>query len=104
MNGLRTSSRRLCLLALLLVVPRVDGGAQAPPAAPPAAQTPPAPRRLVIVDRAGNQTVLGVVPGVANGPRISPDGRQLAIGINGLMVGPLGDPAGLRRVADGRFP
>lgn len=114
MIGLRASSRRLLLVAVLLAVPvsqGLDAGGQAPQrvapqAAQPAAQPapPPGPRRLIIVDRTGKETVLGVVPGVANGPRISPDGKQLAIGINGLMVGPLGDPAGLRRVADGRFP
>lgn len=97
------TSRALIVLAVLLVIPMahgadLDAGAQRGP------QAPPAPRRLVIVDRSGNQTVLGQVPGTANGPRISPDGKQLAIGIDGLMVGPLGDPADLRRVADGRFP
>lgn len=101
MIELRTCRRALLLLAVLLVVPMAQGadaGGQRGP------QAPPAPRRLVLVDRSGNQTVLGMVPGTANGPRVSPDGTRLAIGIDGLMVGPLGDPAGLRRVADGRFP
>ena len=67
-------------------------------------QAPRAPRRLVLIDRSGNQTLLGQVPGNANGPRVSPDGMLLAIGADGLLVGPLSDPAALRRIGTGRFP
>ena len=87
----------LCLTVLLVLplYPTAQAGGQ---------QTPPAPRRLVVVDRSGNQTVLGEVPGTANGPRVSPDGMRLAIGVDGLLVGPLSDPAALRRIGPGRFP
>jgi hypothetical protein len=67
-------------------------------------QEPPKPRRLVIVERSGSRTDLGQVPGTSNGPRVSPDGRRLAIGIDGLYVGPLTDPTALRRIGPGRFP
>lgn len=95
---LRTWRRALLCLTAISVLPMYQsalaGGQQAPPA----------PRRLVLVDRDGSQTVLGEVSGRANGPRVSPDGTQLAIGVGGLLVGPLSDPAGLRRIGPGRFP
>ena len=67
-------------------------------------QPPREPRRLVLVDRSGDQTLLGEVSATANGPRVSPDGAMLAIGVDGLLVGPLADPAALRRIGPGRFP
>jgi serine/threonine-protein kinase len=67
-------------------------------------QGPPPPRRMVIVDRSGNQTLLGIVPGNTNGPRISPDGARLAYGVDGLYVGPLGDISQMKRIGPGRFP
>lgn len=41
------------------------------------AVAPAAPRKLTLVDRAGNRTLLGDVPGNTNGPRVSPDGARL---------------------------
>ena len=67
-------------------------------------QGPQTPRTLVLVDRAGSQTVLGEVPFNTNGPRVSPDGTQLAFGVDGLYVGPLMNPAAMRRIGPGRFP
>jgi serine/threonine-protein kinase len=67
-------------------------------------QGPPPPRRMAIVDRAGNQTTLGMVPGNTNGPRISADGRRLAYGVDGLYVGPLSDISQMKRIGPGRFP
>lgn len=65
---------------------------------------PPPPRKLVIVDRTGAQTVLGEVPGNTNGPRVSPDGTRVAYGSGGLWVAPLSDIAAARRIGDGQFP
>jgi hypothetical protein len=95
--SIRAWWKTLLCLTVLVVVP-MHQSARA------GGQTPAAPRRLVIVDRSGNQTPLGEVPGTANGPRVSPDGTQLAIGVDGLLVGPLSDPAALRRIGPGRFP
>lgn len=62
------------------------------------------PRRLALVDRNGNQTALGTVPGNTNGPRKSPDGTRLAYGVDGLYVGPLMNIAAMKRIGPGRFP
>jgi eukaryotic-like serine/threonine-protein kinase len=67
-------------------------------------QPPPAPRKLMLVDRAGTQTPIGEVPGNTNGPRISPDGTRLAYGSGGLWVGPLMNLAAMKRIGDGQFP
>ena len=101
MKRCRTGRRGLLLLTVCLLVPvlwSADTGAQR------GRQAPPGPRRLVLVDRSGNQTLLGQVPGNSNGPRVSPDGAKLAIGIDGLYVGPLSNPAALRSIGPGRFP
>lgn len=111
--------RRLsCFLAaVILGFSALDGvGAQAPatgaPAQGPAApgrggrgnQPPAAPRKLVLVDRTGQQTLLGEVPGNTNGPRVSPDGTRLAYGTGGIWVGPLMDISAMTRIGDGQFP
>jgi serine/threonine-protein kinase len=74
-------------------------------------QAPPAPRKLVLVDRAGNQTLLGEVPSNIWGPRVSPDGRLLAFTLTGgarvddnLYVSPLMKPAEARAIGSGRNP
>ena len=74
-------------------------------------QAPPPERKLVVVDRAGNRTVLGEVPGNIWGPRVSPDGTRLAFTLTGraradddLYVGPLMNPAEMRRIGPGRNP
>jgi serine/threonine-protein kinase len=67
-------------------------------------QAPPTPRKLMLVDRSGTQTLLGEVPFNTNGPRVSPDGTQLAYGVDGLYVGPLMNIAAMRRIGPGRFP
>lgn len=76
-----------------------------------AQQAPPRPRTLAIVDRAGNRTVLGEVPGNTWGPRVSPDGIRLAYALLGdtragdaLYAGPLMNPAAVRRIGPGRNP
>lgn len=97
---MRMRARSLALLCLAILVlfsirQTTQAGVQ---------QAPPAPRRLVVVDRNGNQAALGLVPGRANGPRVSPDGTQLAIGVDGVLVGPVSDPAALHRIGPGRFP
>lgn len=111
MIGLRTSWRGIGLLAVLLVIPgakEFDAGGQAAqqPAAPAgrAQQAPAAPRKLMLVDRAGNQTLLGEVPANTNGPRVSPDGTRLAYGSGGLWVGPLMNIAAMTRIGAGQFP
>ena len=88
----------LLLAGILLTVPPLNLAAQR------GQQAPPAPRRLVLVDRSNNQTVLGEVPGNSNGPRVSPDGKRIAIGIDGLYVGVLSAPLELKRIGPGRFP
>ena len=72
---------------------------------------PPPPRKLVLVDRTGNQKVLGDVPGTIWGPRVSPDGTRLAITLTGraraddsIYVAPLMNPAAMRRIGPGRNP
>jgi Tol biopolymer transport system component len=67
-------------------------------------QAPAAPRKLMLVDRAGRQTLLGEVPANTNGPRVSPDGTRLAYGSGGLWVGPLMNIAAMKRIGDGQFP
>jgi eukaryotic-like serine/threonine-protein kinase len=96
----RARGQRFCRLAVAVIalLPAVNLAAQR------GQQAPPGPRRLAIVERGGNRTDLGQVPGISNGPRVSPDGRRLAIGIDGLYVGPLTDPTALRRIGPGRFP
>lgn len=71
----------------------------------------PEARRLVIVDRAGQQTVLGEVPGNTWGPRVSSDGTRLTFARTGqqrdddtLWVGPLMKPAEMREIGPGRNP
>jgi hypothetical protein len=66
--------------------------------------TPPAPRKLMIVDKAGTQTLLGEVPGNTNGPRLSPDGTRLAYGSGGLWVGPVSNIASMKLIGPGQFP
>lgn len=94
----------LCVIVLLTISAshRLGAGGQ---------QAPPAPRKLVLVDRAGNQTVLGEVPGNTWGPRVSPDGRRLAFTLTGgarvddnMYVGPLMKPAEMRPIGPGRNP
>jgi hypothetical protein len=82
----------------------ITAWAQAPPAQP-------APRKLVIVDRAGHQTMVGAVPANTWGPRVSRDGRLLALTLAGetrsgdmLYVAPLMNPAAMRRIGPGRNP
>jgi len=90
---------RVCAVAVVgacLTFPRLAVDAQR--------GQPPPPRRMVIVDRRGNQTVLGTVPGNTNGPRVSPDGTRLAYGVDGLYVGPLMNIAEMKRIGPGRFP
>ena len=53
------------------------------------ADAPRTPRKLMLVDRSGARTLLGEVPFNTNGPRVSPDGTQLAYGVDGLYIGPL---------------
>src|SRR5690242_7179275 len=65
---------------------------------------PPGPRKLMLVDRAGNRTLLGEVPGNTNGPRVSPDGTRLAYGSGGLWVAPLMNIAAARHIGPGQFP
>jgi Tol biopolymer transport system component len=96
-----TGLRACVLFAVLLIVLVLDG---ADAGAQRGQQAPPAPRRLVVVDRNNNQTVLGEVPGNSNGPRVSPDGKRLAIGIDGLYVGAVASPLDLTRIGPGRFP
>jgi serine/threonine-protein kinase len=77
-------------------------------------QTPPAPsapRKLVIVDRSGHHTMIGEVPANTWGPRVSRDGRWLALTLTGdtragdvLYVAPLMNPGALRRLGPGRNP
>jgi hypothetical protein len=43
----------------------------------------PASYKLVLVDRAANQTLLGEVPGNTWGPRVSPEGRRLTFTLPG---------------------
>jgi len=70
------------------------------------------PRRLVIVDRAGNQTFISEVPGNIWGPRVSADGTRLAYTLTGegsraddnLYVGPLMAPSEVRPIGSGRNP
>lgn len=92
--------RRISWLAIAgaLLLLQTSAGAQR------GQQGPPPPRRMVIVDRNGNQTLLGMVPGNTNGPRISPDGARLAYGVDGLYVGPLSDISQMKRIGPGRFP
>jgi Tol biopolymer transport system component len=95
----------LCLVVLLAagVAPHLEVRAQQ------GQQAPPPARKLVIIDRAGKQTVLGEVPGTIWGPRVSPDGTRLAFTVTGrtraedaLYVGPLMNPAQMRRIGPGR--
>src|SRR4029450_5229393 len=72
-------------------------------------QAPPPARKLVIVERTGKQTVLGEVPGNIWGPRVSPDGTRLTFTLTGrtrgedsIYVGPLMNPAEMRRIGPGR--
>jgi Tol biopolymer transport system component len=105
----------ICVVAacVLAGTPPIMHAQQVPPSTPaqPAAQgqggrgnQPVAPRKLMLVDRAGRQTLLGEVPGNTNGPRVSPDGTRLAYGSNGLWVGPLMNLAAMKRIGDGQFP
>jgi Tol biopolymer transport system component len=97
------------LTALVLAVSALQ--AQQPAAAPGQAvppgrgnAAPAAPRKLTLVDRAGNKTLLGEVPGNTNGPRVSPDGTRLAYGSDGLWVAPLMNIAAAKRIGPGTFP
>jgi len=71
----------------------------------------PASYKLVLVDRAANQTLLGEVPGNTWGPRVSPDGRRLTFTLTGsaragdlLYIGALMNPAEMRLLGPGRNP
>src|SRR5687767_6215749 len=99
--------RGLLLLAVLLAVPMAQGA----DAGGQRGQGPPAQRKLVLVDRAGAQTVIGAVPGNIWGPRISPDGRRLAFTLTGgarvddnMYIAPLMNPAEAERIGRGRNP
>jgi eukaryotic-like serine/threonine-protein kinase len=106
MTTRRSSHRLLFVLALLIVaLPRLPATGQQ------GSQDTPAARKLVIVDRAGNQTALGEVPGNTWGPRVSPDGTRLTFARTGqkrdddtLWVGPLMRPAEMREIGPGRNP
>jgi serine/threonine-protein kinase len=65
----------------------------------------------LIVDRSGQQTVIGAVPRNTWGPRVSRDGRWLALTLTGdtrsgdmLYVAPLANPAAMRPLGPGRNP
>lgn len=104
----RARRRALLLLAILLIVPMAQG---AEAGGQRGQQAPAAPRKLVLVDRAGTQTVIGEVPSNTWGPRVSPDGRRLAFTLTGgarvddnLYVAPLMNPADARAIGSGRNP
>jgi Tol biopolymer transport system component len=106
------AQRLLCsLLAAMFTVAMVH--AQAPVPAQGQAQPqgqgrgnqpPAAPRKLMLVDRTGAQTMLAEVPGNTNGPRVSPDGTRIAYGSGGLWVGSVMNVAAAKRIGDGQFP
>ena len=95
----------LCAFALLAISVSLHAGGQR------GQQTPPGPRKLVIIDRAGNQTLVGEVPANIWGPRVSPDGTLLAFTLTGgarvddnLYVSPLMKPNEARAIGSGRNP
>jgi len=67
---------RTCALTLVLLVASATVWTQQ---APP----PPPPRTLVWVDRAGTEQPLSAPPRAYANPRISPDGRRLAVTVEG---------------------
>jgi serine/threonine-protein kinase len=100
---------RYVLLLALPVAVIVSSGREAAARQdqPPA----PAPRSLVLIDRAGQRTLLGEAPANIWGPRVSPDGTRLVFTLTGrtraddtLYVAPLTNPAGMRRIGPGRNP
>lgn len=97
----------LCVVVLVTVSAshRLDAGGQR------GQQAPPGPRKMVLVDRAGNQTLIGEVPANTWGPRVSPDGRLLAFTLTGgarvddnMYVSPLMSPGQARVIGSGRNP
>jgi len=80
------------LLTLALSVPLV------------AQQQPPTPE-LAWVDRDGTVQKIGRLPSGAFGPRLSPDGKQVAFDADGaIWIADLDKIASPRRIGPGRFP
>jgi Tol biopolymer transport system component len=105
----RYQKPRALLQALVLLAACACQGLNA--ADQPGSQTPPPTRRLVVVDREGRQTNIGPVPGNIWGPRVSPDGRQVAFTLTGgtradddMYVAPLMNPGEARPIGPGRNP
>jgi Tol biopolymer transport system component len=95
------------LLLVLVIGAAPDAGTVRTQTAP----APSAPRELVIVDRSGYETMIGAVPPNTWGPRVSRDGRWLALTLTGhirsedmLYVAPLMNPAAMRPIGPGRNP
>jgi Tol biopolymer transport system component len=68
--------------------------------------------RLALLDSAGNTELLKLLPGVYQSPRVSPDGKQVALGISDdkeadIWIYDLAGTSAMRRLTDGkrdRFP
>ena len=100
---------RHALLCVVAVSALVLHGAR--PRAQQGTQAAPASLKLVLVDRAGNRSTLGEMPGNTWGPRVSPDGRRLVFTLTGraragdvMYVSPLMNPADMRQLGPGRNP
>jgi Tol biopolymer transport system component len=105
LEGSRSLHTAVCVVLTLSAFQAPDVAAQR------GAQAPPAPRKLVLVDRAGEPTLIGNVPGNIWGPRVSPDGRRLAFTLTGgarpddsMYVGPLMNPSEAHPIGPGRNP
>ena len=106
----------VCVILSLIALQRLDARGQRGQPAPALSEPrrvegPPAPRKLVLVDRAGHQRLVAEVPANIWGPRVSPDGRQLAFTLTGgaraddsMYVGPLMNPSAARPIGPGRNP